>query len=89
LLRKQEEVASLREELEKERKFLMKRKPGASGGKSIRHNVPHDVDITGIARSSLTPLTHEEYLEREEVLKLRAGALKKVKVYLEKVLIVD
>ena len=80
LLRKQEEVTSQREELEKERKFLMKRKPGATGGKSVRHNVPHDLDITGSARSPQAPLTHEEYQEREEVLKLRAGALKKVNI---------
>ncbi|XP_065896668.1 serine/threonine-protein kinase tousled-like 2 isoform X2 [Dysidea avara] len=82
LLRKQEEVTSQREELEKERKFLMKRKPGATGGKSVRHNVPHDLDITGSARSPQAPLTHEEYQEREEVLKLRAGALKKKDVEL-------
>ena len=78
LLEKQEEVASQREELEKDRKLLMKRKPGANSGKSVRHNLPHDVDVTGSSRSPQAPLTHEEYVEREEVLKLRAGALKKV-----------
>jgi len=75
LLRKQDEVASQREEIEKERKLLMKRKPGAAGGKSNRHVTSHDHDGT---RSPLPPLTIEEYLEREEVLKLRVTSLKKV-----------
>lgn len=77
LLRKQDEVASQREEIEKERKLLMKRKPGAAGGKGNRHVTSHDHDGT---RSPLPPLTIEEYLEREEVLKLRVASLKKVHI---------
>ena len=77
LLRKQDEVTSQREEIEKERKLLMKRKPGAAGGKSNRHVTSHDPDGT---KSPLPPLTIEEYLEREEVLKLRVISLKKVHI---------
>ena len=53
----------------------MKRKPGAAGGKSNRHVASHDTDGT---KSPLPPLTIEEYLEREEILKLRVLSLKKV-----------
>lgn len=74
LLQKQDEVTSQREEIEKERKLLMKRKPGAASGKSNRHT-SHDSDGT---KSPLPPLTTEEYFEREEVLKLRVVSLKKV-----------
>ena len=77
LLRKQDEVSSQREEIEKERKLLIKRKPGAAGGKSNRHVTSHDSDGT---KSPLPPLTIEEYLEREEVLKLRIISLKKVRI---------
>ena len=71
-------MTSQREEIEKERKLLMKRKPGAAGGKSNRHVTSHDTDGT---RSPLPPLTIEEYLEREEILKLRVVSLKKVRVF--------
>lgn len=77
LLRKQDEVSSQREEIEKERKLLIKRKPGAAGGKSNRHVTSHDPDGT---KSPLPPLIIEEYLEREEVLKLRVISLKKVRI---------
>ena len=68
-------MTSQREEIEKERKLLMKRKPGAAGGKSNRHVMSHDSDGT---KSPLPPLTIEEYSEREEILKLRVISLKKV-----------
>ena len=70
-------MSSQREEIEKERKLLIKRKPGAAGGKSNRHVATHDSDGT---KSPLPPLTIEEYLEREEVLKLRVVSLKKVRM---------
>ena len=84
LLRKQDEVTSQREEIEKERKLLMKRKPGAAGGKSNRHVTSHDPDGT---KSPLPPLTIEEYSEREEVLKLRVVSLKKVRIRQKRILL--
>ena len=79
-------MTSQREEIEKERKLLMKRKPGAAGGKSNRHVTSHDSDGT---KSPLPPLTVEEYFEREEVLKLRVLSLKKVHIQQKDILVLS
>ncbi|XP_052094813.1 serine/threonine-protein kinase tousled-like 2 isoform X1 [Mytilus californianus] len=69
LLKQQERVASDREEIERQRKVLTKRKPGGAGPKSIKP----DFIKPGQERSLSVP----EYYELDEILKLRQASLKK------------
>jgi tousled-like kinase len=93
LAQKQEAVASHREELERQRKQLTKRKPGGqgqggggSGGKANRGGKQASAVASssgggddGFAKpASLVSLTPQEYMERDELFKLRAALLKKV-----------
>lgn len=93
LSQKQEAVASHREELERQRKQLTKRKPGSSGGqgqggsgsggKASRGGkqaaAAGGVSEDGFAKpANLVNLTPQEYMERDELFKLRAALLKKV-----------
>lgn len=89
---KQEAVANQREELERQRKQLNKRKPGTAsgqgqgvpgaGGKSSRGGKQATVGgmgEDGFAKpSSIVSLTPQEYMQKDELLKLRAALLKKV-----------
>ncbi len=93
LAQKQEAVASHREELERQRKQLTKRKPGGqgqggggSGGKANRGGKQASAVASssvggddGFAKpANLVSLTPQEYMERDELFKLRAALLKKV-----------
>ena len=99
LSQKQEAVASHREELERQRKQLIKRKPGSSssggqgqggsgsGGKASRGGKQASAATGGGSGGSddgfakpanLVSLTPQEYMERDELFKLRAALLKKV-----------
>ena len=100
LSQKQEAVANHREELERQRKQLAKRKPGSSGGqgqggsgsmgKANRGGKQASVAGGGSTGSSgigedgfakplnLVSLTPQEYMEKDELFKLRAALLKKV-----------
>ena len=97
LAQKQAAVASHREELERQRKLLTKRKPGSSGsqgqggggsgGKASRGGKQASAAASssgggsedGFAKpANLMSLTPQEYMERDELFKLRAALLKKV-----------
>ena len=97
LAQKQAAVASHREELERQRKQLTKRKPGSSGGqgqggggsggKASRGGKQASAAASssgggsedGFAKpANLMSLTPQEYMERDELFKLRAALLKKV-----------
>lgn len=101
LSQKQETVASHREELERQRKQLTKRKPGSSGGqgqggsgsggKASRGGKQASAGASGggsvgggvsedgfVKPANLVSLTPQEYMERDELFKLRAALLKKV-----------
>lgn len=92
-------MASHREELERQRKQLTKRKPGSSsgvqgqggsgsGGKASRGGKQASaatgggsggINEDGFAKpANLVSLTPQEYMERDELFKLRAALLKKV-----------
>lgn len=75
LTKKQERVAQEREDIEKQRKLLGKRKPSAiaSSNKSQKPVKEND----GFLKPSDKPLTVCEFYEQDEILKLRAAALKK------------
>lgn len=99
LSQKQEAVTSNREEIDRQRKQLNKRKPGSSsgvqgqggsgsGGKASRGGKQaaggsvaggSGTSEDGFAKpSNLATLTPQEYMERDELLKLRTALLKKV-----------
>ena len=92
---KQEAVSNHREELERQRKQLTKRKPpsvgiqgqggSGTGGKASRGGKQATVGGTNSSSedgftkpSALVSLSPHEYMEKDELLKLRAALLKKV-----------
>lgn len=80
MYRKQEKLAKEREELDQQRKLLMKRKPpnqavSAKGSKPKGNGVDD-----GFAKPANVYYSQQEYFVRDEVLKLRLAALKKVGV---------
>ena len=92
LLQRQEAVCSQREELERQRKQLTKRKPSSAGGqgqggtgaggKASRGGKQATVAASGedgfTKPSALMSLSPQEYMERDELFKIRAALLKKV-----------
>uniref|UniRef100_A0A1E1X8I2 non-specific serine/threonine protein kinase n=1 Tax=Amblyomma aureolatum TaxID=187763 RepID=A0A1E1X8I2_9ACAR len=90
LLRKQEQITSEREEIERQRKLLCKKKPtmGQPKGKGVAANNGASTASASLANGefvkpespkdlSLLRLTWYEYYEQEEILKLRQVSLKK------------
>ncbi|XP_068747378.1 serine/threonine-protein kinase tousled-like 2 [Montipora capricornis] len=75
----QERINHQREELEKQKKSLAKKKPQSNAANAKERKLPKTsgVDIDQFARPTSPMLTPMEYHEREEILKLRAVALKK------------
>ncbi|XP_068670802.1 serine/threonine-protein kinase tousled-like 2 [Montipora foliosa] len=75
----QERINHQREELEKQKKSLAKKKPPSNAANAKERKLPKTsgVDIDQFARPTSPMLTPMEYHEREEILKLRAVALKK------------
>lgn len=75
----QERINHQREELEKQKKSLAKKKPPSNAASAKERKLPKTsgVDIDQFARPTSPMLTPMEYHEREEILKLRAVALKK------------
>ncbi|XP_071495579.1 serine/threonine-protein kinase tousled-like 2 isoform X1 [Diadema antillarum] len=77
LIKRQEGIAKEREELDQQKKSLMKRKPPNSphpGGKSRpKQNGPDEA----FAKPLPEFMNHVEFYERDEILKLRQSALKK------------
>lgn len=78
LSRRQESVSQQREELEKQRKQLNKRKVTSTGQQNARSkSSKQPVDGEGFSKPQVASVSPVEYAERDEVLKLRAAALKK------------
>ncbi|XP_042907622.1 serine/threonine-protein kinase tousled-like 2 isoform X3 [Parasteatoda tepidariorum] len=84
LIKKQEQIATEREEIERQRKLLGKRKPSTAQPKGRANNGPSSVAIANgdfakpdPPKDSLQKLTWLEYYEHEEILKLRQASLKK------------
>lgn len=81
LSQRQGSVASQREELEKQRKLLGKRRP-SPGGASSQSAVKSKAAVKGAGDEGFTKpqslsLSPQEYMERDEILKLRSAVLKK------------
>ncbi|XP_041478196.1 serine/threonine-protein kinase tousled-like 2 [Lytechinus variegatus] len=78
LVKRQEKIAKEREELDQQRKSLMKRKPPNSPHPSSKsrpkQNGPND---EGFAKPFPEFMNHAEFYERDEILKLRQAAFKK------------
>lgn len=81
ITKRQEELQSEREEIDRQRKLLLKRKPSESGSNTRKRgsnsqnqslNLPN-----GLGDHDHRDLTLQEYYESEEILKLRQTALKK------------
>lgn len=81
ITKRQEELQSEREEIDRQRKLLLKRKPNESGSNTRKRgsnsqnqslNLPN-----GLGDHDHRDLTIQEYYESEEILKLRQTALKK------------
>ncbi|XP_074659089.1 serine/threonine-protein kinase tousled-like 1 [Tubulanus polymorphus] len=81
LMREQERIASEREEIDRQRKLLMKRKPSlsnSSGGKGSRNaNRDNDGFLKPGADPKAMSLSVVEYYEQDDILKLRQASLKK------------
>ncbi|CAL1263800.1 unnamed protein product [Larinioides sclopetarius] len=81
LIKKQEAIATEREEIERQRKLLGKRKPSTAQPKGRANNGPAlangDFAKPDPPKDVLSKLTWLEYYEHEEILKLRQASLKK------------
>ncbi|GIY58869.1 hypothetical protein CDAR_463191 [Caerostris darwini] len=81
LIKKQETIATEREEIEKQRKQLGKRKPSTTQPKGRANNGPAiangDFAKPDPPKDAVQKLSWAEYYEHEEILKLRQAALKK------------
>ncbi|ELT97268.1 hypothetical protein CAPTEDRAFT_174294 [Capitella teleta] len=75
LMKSQERIAQERDNIEKQRKILSKRKPNMVGGAEKKPKANKEID--GFLKPAEKPLTMEEYYEQDEILKLRQAALKK------------
>lgn len=83
LIKKQEQIATEREEIERQRKLLGKRKPSTAQPKGRANNGTSVTVANGDfakpdpPKDALQKLTWLEYYEHEEILKLRQASLKK------------
>ncbi|XP_055935140.1 serine/threonine-protein kinase tousled-like 1 isoform X3 [Argiope bruennichi] len=81
LIKKQEAIATEREEIERQRKLLGKRKPSTAQPKGRANNGPAlangDFAKPDPPKDVLSKLSWLEYYEHEEILKLRQASLKK------------
>ncbi|XP_076360720.1 serine/threonine-protein kinase tousled-like 2 isoform X2 [Tachypleus tridentatus] len=79
LIKKQEQIATEREEIERQRKLLVKKKPSTAQqkGKSANGNATSLTNGDFLKPEPPKELSWYEYYEQEEILKLRQAALKK------------
>lgn len=75
LLRRQERITQEREEMERQRKQLGKRKPSTNAGPSKLSKATKELD--GFLKPADKPLTICEFYEQDEIMKLRQASLKK------------
>ena len=87
-VRRQEEITAEREEIDKQKKILVKKKPSNSELRGKRNNISTSSTATTIAAmhngtetfakpEAVATHTLQEYYEADEILKLRQNALKK------------
>ncbi|GFO41991.1 serine/threonine-protein kinase tousled-like 2 [Plakobranchus ocellatus] len=69
LMKQQERITADKDDIDKQRRVLMKRKPASSIGKNAKHD--------NFLKPGEKNLTLAEFYEQDEILKLRAAALKK------------
>lgn len=69
LMKQQERITADKDDIDKQRRLLMKRKPPAAFGKNAKHE--------NFLKPGEKYLTLAEFYEQDEILKLRAAALKK------------
>lgn len=69
LMKQQERITADKDDIDKQRRVLMKRKPASSLGKNAKHD--------NFIKPGEKNLTLAEFYEQDEILKLRAAALKK------------
>ncbi|XP_031560993.1 serine/threonine-protein kinase tousled-like 2 [Actinia tenebrosa] len=78
LHQQQDRINQQKEELERQKKLLLKKKPqSSSAANKEKKSSKNSNDSDSFARPVSPVLTASEYYEREEILKLRALALKK------------
>ncbi|XP_048579871.1 serine/threonine-protein kinase tousled-like 2 isoform X2 [Nematostella vectensis] len=80
LNKQQEKINQKREELEKQKKLLVKKKPSSGATVKDKKGKSSDGEFTRPLSPVLSPM---EYYEKEEILKLRAAALKKEETELQ------
>jgi len=71
LMKQQERITGDKDDIDKQRRVLLKRKPSSAIGKNAK---AHDGNFIKPGEKNLTP---GEYYEQDEILKLRSAALKK------------
>ncbi|RUS88153.1 hypothetical protein EGW08_004115 [Elysia chlorotica] len=69
LMKQQERITADKDDIDKQRRVLMKRKPASTLGKNAKHD--------NFIKPGEKNLTLAEFYEQDEILKLRAAALKK------------
>ncbi|XP_044753483.1 serine/threonine-protein kinase tousled-like 2 isoform X5 [Coccinella septempunctata] len=79
LARRQEEITAEREEIDRQKKLLMKKRPSTNEGGRKRSSNLHNGTDSGFLKPDAVPgsFTLQEYYEADEILKLRQNALKK------------
>ncbi|XP_018321164.1 serine/threonine-protein kinase tousled-like 2 isoform X3 [Agrilus planipennis] len=80
LARRQEEITAEREEIDRQKKLLLKKRPSNSEGGRKRNNstLHNGTDSTFLKPDSVpNSLSIQDYYEADEILKLRQSALKK------------
>ncbi|KAK6618353.1 hypothetical protein RUM44_002805 [Polyplax serrata] len=84
LARRQEEITTEREEIDRQKKLLLKKRPSNDSGRKRNANPPGSVSMhngtdtaTFLKPDSISSFTWQEYYEADEILKLRQSALKK------------
>ncbi|KAK9889521.1 hypothetical protein WA026_006875 [Henosepilachna vigintioctopunctata] len=79
LARRQEEITAEREEIDRQKKLLLKKRPSTTEGGRKRNSNLHNGTDSGFLKPDAVPgsFTLQEYYEADEILKLRQNALKK------------
>ncbi|KAF2895698.1 hypothetical protein ILUMI_10478 [Ignelater luminosus] len=80
LARRQEEITAEREEIDRQKKLLVKRRPSNSeGGRKRNNSAMHNGTDATFLKPDAVPgsFSLQEYYEADEILKLRQSALKK------------
>ncbi len=77
LIKKQEQISTAREEIERQRKMLIKKRPSLAVSKTKPSFPNGDSNGEFVKPESPKEMNWHEYYEQDEILKLRSQALKK------------